>query len=116
MKASGWPSKIASPFGGRDLPHHSAHIRTDDVSIFIASITKSCWPRVTESPAFASTEMIVPCIGAQIAIVPSGISISVVDATAIGDNCQLIAHRHRRFAQGQYGKWIAGVDFRADLP
>ena len=45
-------------------------------SIFIASMTKSCWPRCTASPSRTSIETIVPCIGAATATVPSGPAMS----------------------------------------
>jgi len=62
--------------GDRDLPHHAARMRADDMLIFIASITNSCWPWRTSSPSRTSIETIVPCMGAATATVFSGPMIS----------------------------------------
>ena len=94
-KASGCPSKIASPLATvmrRTIPLLSAAMTC---SIFIASMTNSCWPRCTRSPSLTSTETIVPCIGASIATVFSGAvmscacGVTTVVVAAIGDGALL---------------------------
>ena len=41
-------------------------------SIFIASITATCWPPATGSPSATASETIVPCSGAATAMLLSG--------------------------------------------
>ena len=77
MKASGCPSKTASRSATVICRTMPLVARWMTCSIFIASITKSCWPGAPRSPSRTSIETIVPCIGALTATVPSGAVISM---------------------------------------